>query len=415
MSRFLFFLYRKLLDLLLILLYPLLRVILPAKENHHRLGWHAPSLNQAIWIHAASVGEVNAAKALVQEILDQYPQRDILLTTTSTTGMKTAGQIHERIHTHLLPLDIPILMNRFIRKVNPSILILIETEIWPVMLYRLKRMKVPVLWVNARISDRSYPKYKRMTILWNLIRDEITQVNTQSELDAERFKSLGFQQVVNMHNLKFALKQPEFDRQALRAAWNLPEDAFILVFGSSRPGEESMLHDALPLLQAEIPHLHVILAPRHLNRLPEVQSIFTDIPFSLHSEQRQDSKLIIVDSMGVLVEAYALSDIAVIGGSFYDFGGHNPLEAAYYGLPIIMGEYHSSCRDSVAKLQSAGGICLSNTDEFTKDIITLAKDEPGRIRMGEAAKSVMKQYAHSLEGNLETIRHWLIDKAEYHG
>ncbi|HNX01145.1 MAG TPA: glycosyltransferase N-terminal domain-containing protein, partial [Candidatus Cloacimonadota bacterium] len=156
MSRFLFFIYRKLLDLLFLLAYPFLLLFLPKDEKHERLGWHIPIIRNCIWVHAASVGEVNASKNLILEMLEQYPDKEIILTTTSLTGRKTARTISERLHVHLLPLDIPLVMNHFIMSIRPDIVILIETEIWPVMLYRLKRMKVPVIWVNARISDRSY-------------------------------------------------------------------------------------------------------------------------------------------------------------------------------------------------------------------------------------------------------------------
>ncbi len=422
MSRFLFFLYRLLLDFIYIVISPFLNFILPKSENKQRLGFLTPELKNIIWIHAASVGEVNACKELVKELLERHPDRDILLTTTSTTGMKTAQQIDKHLYTHLLPLDIPRIMTKFIKTLNPCIVVLIETEIWPVMLDQLQRHKIPVILVNARISDKSYPKYKRMNLLWKVIQPFITQINAQSELDADRFRFLGFKDVKNAGNLKFALKLPDYKRNELRSAWNIPEDAFVIVFGSSRPGEEVMLRDVIPALRKKIPNLYIILVPRHLNRMEEIKTIYSTVEYELYSEQNHlkpvllDSvnaeplskvRMCIVDQMGVLVETYAMADLAIIGGSFYDFGGHNPLEAAFYRLPIIMGNYYSSCRDSVAKLQEEKAIKISSINSFAEDIIDIAQNEELRISMGNAGKSVIDMYSHSLEINLKTIEKWI--------
>jgi 3-deoxy-D-manno-octulosonic-acid transferase len=406
MSRFLFFLYRLLIDLVYIIVSPFLAFLLPKAENKQRIGFHTPELHNCIWVHAASVGEVNACKALVGELLERYPQKEVLLTTTTVTGMRTAQKIDSRLHTHLLPLDIPLLMIKFIHKINPGIVILIETEIWPVMLYHVKKLEIPVIWINARISDKSYPKYKRMHLLWQIIQTGVTQINAQSELDAERFRGLGFRDVINAHNLKFALKLPFYERAAIRTEWMIAKKSFVLVFGSSRPGEEILLRDSLPHLYSAIPNLYVILVPRHLNRLDEIKALYADIPHELYSGNHVKTNLLIVDKMGILVEAYALADLAVIGGSFYDFGGHNPLEAAFYGLPIVMGSYYSSCRDSVTKLREGNAIRISDRNNFVKDIVELAHDENLRMRMGIAARAVMDQYAHSLEINIKSIEKW---------
>jgi 3-deoxy-D-manno-octulosonic-acid transferase len=407
MFRYLFQVYGLFLDLLLFLAYPFLLLCLPRAEKRQRLGFHTPILENTIWLHAASVGEVNASKTLIHNILKKYPEYQLLVTTTSMTGQQTVQAIDKRIITHLLPLDVPFLMMRFIMKVDPVIFILIETELWPSLLVLLQGFSVPVIWVNARVSERSFSRYKRLKPLWKMLRHIFAAANAQSVLDATRLQMLGFKHVQNTHNLKFAMELPAYNKMELRQQWQIPANSFVLVFGSSRPGEEEILQRILPTLQSQIPHLQVILVPRHLNRLEEVKAIFAETRYGLYSEEKAVNSLTLVDKMGILTQAYALADIAIVGGSFTNFGGHNPLEPAFYGLPVIMGEFHSSCHDSVDKLRREKAIIISNQDRLAEDILALYHDAEKRNKMGLAAKAVMNQYAGSLTANLHSIDKWL--------
>ncbi len=373
------------------------------EERKMRFGTSIPELKETIWIHAASVGEVNAIKPLIIALLNKFVNKTFVLTTMTITGLESAGQIHPKLITTLFPLDFNFIMKRAFLKLNPELIILVETEFWPNMLYQAKRKNVPVVIVNGRISKKAYPKYKRFSFFWKPLWKAVKTVSAQSEPDANRFKSLGFKDVINIHNLKFCLQLPKFERVNIRNKWNFSKNDFIIVFGSSRPGEEKLIKKKIPILKKEISNLKLIVVPRHLERISEVQDIFKEFNYQLYSELKSKTEIIIVDKMGILTEAYAMSDLVIVGGSFFDFGGHNPLEPAFYGLPIIMGEYYSSCLDSVNKLKQNDAIIISSKDELLKNILEIAQNPDYRSILGRNAKKTLQQNSDSLKKNLKII------------
>jgi 3-deoxy-D-manno-octulosonic-acid transferase len=232
----------------------------------------------------------------------------------------------------------------------------------------------------------------------------ILAVGAQSPLDVERFKKLGFKTVENTHNLKFSLQLPEVDRKAVRSEWGIEEGDFVLVWGSSRPGEEELLREIHPLLKGSIPNLKLIIAPRHLNRLSQVKEIFKNESTTFLSEISSPYEVLIIDSLGVLFKAYALSDISVVGGSFFDFGGHNPLEPAFYSIPTIIGDFHSSCRHVVNELLKADEIIVANKASLAKEIISLYQDKIKMQKLGFKAKNVVNQNSFALVETLSLIQ-----------
>jgi len=298
-------------------------------------------------------------------------------------------------------------MKRAFRMLNPELVILVETEFWPNMLNQAKLNNVPVIVVNGRISERTYPKYKRFSFFWKPLWKAVKSVSAQSEHDANRFNSLGFKDVINNQNLKFSLQLPEFERVKTRNKWNFSKNDFVIVFGSSRPGEEKLLKEIIPILKKRIPNLKIIIVPRHLERISEVKEIFKEFNYQLYTELKSNPDIIIVDEMGILTEAYAMSDLAIVGGSFFDFGGHNPLEPAFYGLPIIMGEFYGSCLDSVNKLKQNDAIIISAKDELLNNILKIAQNTDYRLTLGKNAKKTLQQNSDSLKKNLEIIERYI--------
>lgn len=399
--------YRFITSIIFFVSLPWLLIRFKGRERFERFGNLKNGFDSCIWIHAASMGEVNAVKSLINELLQKYPHQDFVLSTMTSTGQEAARKISPKLTTFYLPFDFSITMRRLFKKINPKLIILVETEFWPNMLMRARIDKVPVLMVNARLSDRSYPQYRRTRFLWKSVWKPIIAVNAQSEKDAQRFETLRFPNVTNAHNLKFCLELNDFDRVKLRTELNYFASDFIIVWGSSRPREEKLLHSILPELEEKIPHLKLIIVPRHLHRLPEIKKIFKAKDLTLYSDLQPDKNILIVDEMGILTTFYALADLAVIGGSFYNFGGHNPLEPAFYAVPTIIGNYHHSCRDSVERLSENYGIVVSNRSHLAEDILQIASDQRYAQNLGKSAKRTLELNSDSLKKNLEILDKYL--------
>jgi len=397
------FLYNILLNLVYLLLYPLLTLRFKGKERKERTGRINLDYSGVTWIHAASVGEVNAVKPLVKELLTKYPSRHFIFSTMTTTGQQAAKTISPKLRVIYLPMDFSIPVRKAFKKMKPEMLILVETELWPNLLHQAKRKKIPVIIVNGRISDKSLTSYRRLLFFWKPLWKNVIQVNAQSRLDAERFRILKFQQIENTLNLKFCLKLPDYDRQQLRSEMGFAEDDFVLVWGSSRPGEEKLFKEAILELRGQIPNLKAILIPRHLSRLAEIKKLYTDLDYTVFSDSSKLNSVTIVDEMNILPMFYAVSDTSIVGGSFFNFGGHNPLEPACYGVPIIMGKYHNDCRDSVNKLIEDKAIVISDKKELIKDILELYKNPESAKKLGNNAKLTLTKNSESLKRNLEIL------------
>jgi 3-deoxy-D-manno-octulosonic-acid transferase len=387
--------------------YPFFLLRFKGKERKERLGFIKHEFESSIWIHAASVGEVNAVKTLINELLNKYPHKDFVLSTMTTTGQETASRLSPKLTTFILPIDLRITMKRIFKRINPKLIILVETELWPNMLALARKRKIPVILINGRMSDESFPKYRRLKFFWKPLWKAVVAVNAQSEKDTNRFLGFSFKNVVNTHNLKFCIDLPAFDRKKLRSELGYSEDDFILVWGSSRPGEEKLLRDCFSHLEREIIHFKAIVVPRHLQRINELRQLFKNFDYRLYSNLKETSNLLIVDEMGILNTFYALADVAIVGGSFFKFGGHNPLEPAFYSTPIIIGKYHTSCRDSVDRLKEHDGIIVSDRKKLIEDILKIAQDKIFAKQLGENARKTLQLNSDSLKMNLEILEKYI--------
>jgi 3-deoxy-D-manno-octulosonic-acid transferase len=389
-----------------ILLFPaalLLLFILPFKELKERFGLKKNTEKGAVWFHCASVGEVNALRPLLSEFKKHFPDQRLMLTTMTVTGKKRAEELPELDMISLIPLDFLPFISGFIKKTDPKIIVIIETELWPALFYAARNKRIPLCLINGRISDKTYQRYRLLSFMIKELFRSVVFTGAQSESDKQRFLKLGFKNVHNTHNLKFCLHLEDYDPQSIRKEWNLKKSDFVLVWGSSRPGEEELLLSMLPELEKNIPHLKVIIAPRHLKRLEQVTTIFKDHPYALLTGLTKKYNILIIDSMNILAKAYAAADIAVVGGSFSDFGGHNPLEPAFYAKPIVIGSYHSSCRQSVKALRNNDAILVSTKESLAADILQLYHNEKKRDSLGSNAKKTLVDNARSVEENVREL------------
>ena len=293
-----------------------------------------------IWFHAASVGEVIASQKLLEGIRERFPGRRLLVSTFTPTGNEAAKEKLKADGVIFLPLDFPWAVNRAVKKVNPSTLILMETELWPNLIRKAGSMGIPVVLVNGRISDTSYGKYWFISPLLKKVFESITLFLMQSEGDAQRIIILGAERsrVTVTGNIKFDINSVD-KAIGFMESWGGP----VLLAGSTRTGEESPVLDVYKGLRERYPALKLVLAPRHLDRIIEVEGILkeTGLQYSKRSEisDRLDLPVLLLDTLGELVSFYKYADVVFIGGSLIPHGGQNPLEAAYFSKPIIFGPH----------------------------------------------------------------------------
>ena len=355
--------------------YRMLRGRLPGLEQ--RLGlfsWQGPRAGEpVIWVHAVSVGEVNSAAALVKELRNRLPQVRIVITSSTKTGWNAARQLAGPQDLVLFPpWDLKSVCRRFLRRLRPSAVLVLETELWPNFFRECKRSGAVLLLANGRISHRTFPSYVASRFLWRRVLAWPDAVFVQSIADAERFKALGAPpaKVYVAGNLKFA-SQPacvpivETLRRTLReskGSENLAPGP-VLVAGSTMPGEEKFLLDAFQQLLPEFPRLWMILAPRHPDRFAAVtqQIRALGIPFQLRSEWKADTcprlpGVLILDSMGELGAVYELATVAYVGGTLVPTGGHNILEPASFARPIVIGPSMSNFQEIADEFLAESGV-----------------------------------------------------------
>ncbi|MCD4651369.1 MAG: hypothetical protein K8S56_06235 [Candidatus Cloacimonetes bacterium] len=398
-------------NLLLYLLLPVIVLIVVTKsrkgELSARLWGTVPDSSQSIWIHCASVGEVNAVKPLIVKLRELYTDLPIVISTMTITGRETAQNIHSELSAFILPLDYPHLMRNTFKKLNPRLLIIIETELWPNMLSLAGKKNIPVVIINGRMSEKSHNDFEKSMFLWRRPFKAIRMVGAQTRQDADYYSSLGICPAHYTGNLKFALNLPEWDINELRSKYGYTPDDFICVFGSTRPGEELLLIKTICQLNLEM-DIKTVIVPRHLERLEEIVTHFREAGFNPALTSRKETgKLLIVDEMGILTSFYALADICLIGGSFTNFGGHNPLESAFYGKPILIGPHHHSCRHSVEQLKINNAIHIVEGSELPKAIRFLYHHPEERQEMGMNARQTLIEHADSLDKNLELLKSFL--------
>ncbi len=369
-----------------------------------RLGMVYPGGRYDILMHAASVGEINGVRPLVNKLLDKFPKIKIVITLNTVAGKKILTDLNDKVTVTLAPLDIFHLRMNQLQQLKPRLIMIAENEIWPQLLFAAAVKKIPVLFVNARMSARTFERLKKYSSFILPPQNSIERIVCQSEQDSERFSLIFHKPVQTENNLKFAVDLPDYNQSNLRQDKGYAQNDFIITFGSSRPGEEKLLIETYLSLKKEIAELKLVIAPRHLKRMAEVEELLTGIAFSRQSDGVKAQDIHLLDTMGELDKAYALSDVCIIGGSFFPFGGHNPLEAAFYGKIIIMGEYHQTCIDSVKKLQAADAILISKAENLTQNLLSIYQNRNYYLEMGERAKTVMQKNRLSLNNYLTIIQ-----------
>lgn len=356
-----------------------------------------------IWIHALSVGEVTSAVPLAMGLRNRFPDHDIFFSASTRTGFLTARRLLDGIVQALFffPYDLPFSVSRLVRRVSPDVMVIVETDLWPNFLEQMHRRAVPVFLVNARISSRSCAGYRRLSFLTRPMFRALTKIGVPSAEDGLRWTALGVspERIIRTGNIKFDQPIPdipETERQRMRRALKIAPERRIVVAGSTHDGEEQVLKTAFLRLKAVYPDLCLISAPRDPDRAGRVRRIFASAGIETETlsqlENGGDKRLdgVVIDRIGLLKRLYALAEAAVVGGSLVNRGGHNPLEPAAVGVPVLFGPYMSDFRE-IADLLIAGGGALEIPDpmRLAEVLQALLEDRTRRADMGQAARETV--------------------------
>jgi 3-deoxy-D-manno-octulosonic-acid transferase len=363
------------------------------------------STQPVIWLHAVSVGEVLAASSLIAQLSIRADGYRVVVSTTTRTGQKIARDRFGADNVFYFPLDFAFAVRAYLRALKPRLLVLLETEFWPRMLTECHKAQIPIAVVNARISDRSWPRYFRLRGLWRKLLGPTALVLAQSEEDAERLMAIGAGNVQVSGNLKFDIRvvRPAPVTQALRQF--LSPEQKVIVCGSTLEDEEEMLLDAIP--GACI----TILAPRHPERFAAVAQLLKrrDARWLRRSEWlRAPEKLrpgtvLLLDSIGELASVYSVASLAFIGGSLVPSGGHNPLEPAQFAVPILMGPHYENFRSMVEVLKSVQAIHIVTPETLQADITNLLDHPDDAAAMGERARAIFDSEAGGTDRTLTRL------------
>lgn len=380
-----------------------------------------PSRPGAIWVHAVSVGETLAVAGLVEALAGRRPERDIFMSHITPTGRemgekrlpKLAGRFY-------LPLDLSRPLRRVMKRLQPAMLLIVETELWPSLLRTAHEYGVRVVVVNARLSDRSLRGYRFFRPLMKRVLSNVDLIIAQTPGDAERFREIGArpERVLMMGNLKFDVQPPsgcEFAMELKNALASLHR-APVLVAASTMPGEEELVLRAWSAVRCRFPRALLILAPRHPARFDQVADLFTSHGHALvkrsslageKSElcrQLATAEVLLLDSLGELAAVFEHSDAVFMGGSMVPTGGHNLLEAAWWGKPVVFGPHMENFRDAARTLLAArAAIQVRNASELEREIIGLLEDDERRRAIGEAAREVVRRGSGAGKRVLERI------------
>ena len=376
-----------------------------------------------IWVHGVSVGEVLAVSGLVVELKRRFPDHRIVVSTTTDTGQKLARTRFGAENVFYLPLDFAFAIRPYLRLFRPELIVIAETELWPNFLRLGKASGARITIVNARISDRSWPRYRRFQPLLARVLRQVDLFLTQTEEDARRLRQIGAPQerIQVTGNLKFDVPAPLAPPiiAGLRAAFQQAEAGPVIVCGSTVEGEERLLLQAFVNILASHPRAVLILAPRHPERFSEVANLLGQLGIrfwrrSLWSGDPIIAGVLLIDSIGELAALYSLADVAFVGGSLVPHGGHNIIEPALHGVPIVVGNHTENFRDIVNLFQSRDAVRVVGPAELPLAFMELISNPAERIALGRRAAETLRAQMGATQRTMQALEDLLTPAANAH-
>jgi len=366
-----------------------------------------------IWVHAVSVGEVMAAHPLIRELRKKYPDRKLILSTVTVTGNFTARRrVPEADAVFYFPFDYPCIVRRVIRGINPLVVLVAETELWPNFFRELRKAGIPSAVINGRISPGSHRNYLKFNKLFSRVFENITLFCMQSEADAARIRDIGAapEKVMVSGNLKFDQKIPVI----MPSPVTVQPGRKVITAGSTHRGEEEALLNIFSRLRIKFPNLLLIIAPRHPERFDEVEGLINTAGYECQRRTRLKGPVkdvLLLDTIGELRAFYALCDIAFVGGSLVKVGGHNLLEPAAMKKPVIFSRYMYNFKEiSEALMSVGGGIMVKDKAELYVQLDKLLSDKELAMRMGECAFSVIEMNSGSSKKTIDAVSRLIVER-----
>ena len=418
---------------LLLLASPIILLVLLAKKRCRRgllqrFGLESPSRvsgrpntpdRPVIWVHAVSLGEVMAVVPLVKELHRRHPDHRFLVSTVTETGREAVEQRLADVAEHrYAPLDFSWVVNKVIGRWQPSLYIFVETELWPNLLRALRRERVPTVLVNGRLSSKSYARQQWGPVrsFYRTMLQMVSLCLMQSDRDVERMVSLGADArlVRRTGNIKFDQPMPELSSPGLsRSQLGVQDHEQLLVAGSTHPVEEDALVTAYRRIVTVCPSAVLLIAPRHIERVGQVEAMIREQGFPVQRRSAFQKnvavpgtgpRVVILDTRGELPSVYREAAVAFVGGTLVPIGGHNLLEPAVWGKPVLFGPYTDHCAEVADLLtQGAGGVRVADVEALTEQVTRLLNNAIVRERMGQAARKVIQQNQGALQRTIEAL------------
>lgn len=357
-----------------------------------------------LWVHCASIGEVRAVEPLIREL----KEFSFLLTTHTLSGRQYAENNNLAQIICYAPIDFSFIVNKFISRFKPKGIMLVETELWPGMIYTAKKNKISTILINARMSSHSYPFYKGFGLFWKHVVNKIDCLSARSQIDADRFIKIGYpaEKAVITGNIKY-------DRDIIidnfsRSAGGFKESDFIIAAGSTRPGEEEILVTVWENLKDKYPNLKLIIAPRHINRINKIKKLLINrqIKFKLRSNlaDKNNFDCLLIDTFGELMKFYSIADVTFVGGSLVNKGGQNPIEPASCSKPVFFGNYMDNFLSEAISLEnSGGGIRIKNIQDFIIKLDVMLGNMDYRIDTGKKALAAVTAQKGAVDKTVQII------------
>jgi 3-deoxy-D-manno-octulosonic-acid transferase len=366
-------------------------------------GLHTAVTGQSVvWVHAVSVGEVMAATRLIRELKERLPGWVIAVSTTTETGQRLAKERLPDSPVFYLPLDLKFSVRRYLRVLQPRMLVLMESEFWPRLIKECAKDGVPIAVVNARISDRSFPRYMRLRQLWRPFLEMISLFLAQSRETAERLEKIGAPttRLRVMGNLKYDV-QSRSDTEMARRISSMLSGTKLIVAGSTLAGEEEALLAAWPAILKSVPDASLLIAPRHPDRFEDVwqlirrsgSAVYRCSQLGQSNDPVAAGTILLLDTIGDLASVYGVATVAFVGGSLVARGGHNPLEPAQFGVPVVIGPSFENFREIVKTMQEAKAIRIVATDELAETLIGILEGPDDERALGRRGRAVFEAEA----------------------
>lgn len=370
--------------------------------------------SQPVWVHAVSVGEVIAISPLIKRLKEQFPQQAILLTTTTSTGAEQVSKLGNLVEHRYMPLDFSFAVKAFLKQIQPTQLLIVETELWPNTLHTVAQAGLPITIINARLSERSANRYAKVPYLFNLLAKNISKVLCQHQDDAQRFMKLGMakDKIEVTGSIKFDIEITQHTKDAakiLKAELGL--DRPIWIAASTHQGEDEQVLAAHREVLNTTPDALLILVPRHPERFNDVFLLSQHLDFnvvrrSLEDKATTDSQVYLADTMGEMLILLGAADVCFMGGSLIGdkVGGHNLLEPAALGRPSLTGPSYFNFTDITKQLNNAGATTIiQNSDQLAAQITTLFNNKIMLQQQGRSAHQVVQQNQGAIAKTLQQL------------